>query len=30
MNTNQFWNTETIKAVAGLWPLAAIIFLTIG
>jgi tetratricopeptide (TPR) repeat protein len=27
MNTNQFWNTENIKAVASLWPLALIIFL---
>jgi hypothetical protein len=27
MNTNQFWNTENIKAVASLWPLALICFL---
>ncbi len=27
MNTNQFWNTENIKALAALWPLALICFL---
>jgi hypothetical protein len=27
MNTNEFWTTEKIKAVASLWPLASIIFL---
>jgi Flp pilus assembly protein TadD len=29
MNTNQFWNAENIKAVAGLWPLGLIGFLTL-
>jgi hypothetical protein len=27
MNTNQFWNTENIKALASLWPLALLCFL---
>ena len=29
MNTNQFWNAETIKAIGGLWPLALFVFLTV-